>query len=86
MAIQSVLNGVVYVYVGWDQPRMGAYDARTGRRLWRFRPDGTGFVSGDPVQVGTRIFLRSEGVAVTNRGVRATRGYLYSLDVRTGKQ
>jgi quinohemoprotein ethanol dehydrogenase len=80
-ATPLVANGVIYVTSTWS--RVYAFDARTGRRLWKFDPEVP------------RDWLRQGCCKAVNRGVAlwkdkvyvgAFDGRLIALDARTGRQ
>ncbi len=74
-------------YVAQQGIQHSAYDMRTGRRRWRTRLEkGPSFVSGAMVRAGSRLFFRTEGVSVGQGGAVPTRGHLYSVEARTGRE
>lgn len=79
-ATPIVVNGVMYVSTAWS--RLYAFDAASGRQLWRYDPKIAGRVGFDAC-----CDVVSRGVAVSEGRVflAALDGRLVALDAKTGK-
>lgn len=64
-------NGVVFVSI-FDQSRLVAYDAKTGKRLWSYQSDG--WVFGPAVATNKHVFFGSQD------------NHVYCLDRQTGQK
>ncbi len=79
----AVLDGKVFCSDGADEPAVRAFDAKTGRELWRIglgKEDGTSTVC--PVAAGGKVFVATRATHAFKKSVA---GATVALDAATGK-
>ena len=79
----AVVDGKVYCSEGGEEPSVIAFDAKSGKELWRTglgKEDGTGVIT--PIVAGGRVFAATRD---THLWTKSNAGATLALDATTGK-